>query len=452
LFAQTVRTDEIENDLPLEKFSKITKLLESIPEYSRNLYIGPLRIYPSLEISETFTDNVFGVSHNNRGTQEKIRDFYTTYKPRISLSLPFMRHTAAFDYGYEIFEYERLDEQERVNRKFGGVINLNFFKGFSISLSDRVSITRAPRRITRRTNPIVQFPTGEEAEEGEETEVEEEIEVLEAFGFNTPTPGREITNNVASLSINLPDFFDKLDFEIHYSNTDVSYKGRRFNGSERNTDVIGGTIIIKPLPRINITTGFDYTIIKYDSSFANDSTFQTIPFNISWQPTVKSNFFLNTRYNIRDYGRRSIFENFEGLDATLGYRFNVTERDNLTIKFERSLREQQFQRDPVNTAVGDDNPNFFTQFNIDYIHQFPRRNFSFKFSPTFQTLRFREGAAITQPREKVDTIRLEASVRYNAPRNWLFCEISYNYQDRNSTLSNGGLVTNIAQISVGLSF
>jgi len=207
-------------------------------------------------------------------------------------------------------------------------------------------------------------------------EEDEEDEVLEQFGINTFTRRRDFTNNLASLIINLPDFFDKLDFDIHYSNRDVSYKGSQFNSSERNEDVFGGTLIIKPLPKIRIRTGFDYGIIKYDSAFENDSTFQRIPFNISWQPTVKSNIFLNTRYNTRDYGRRSPFENFRGYDATLGYRFDVTERDNLTIKFERSLKEQQFQTElliPSLESVGDNNPYFFTQFNIDYVHRFPRR-------------------------------------------------------------------------------
>jgi hypothetical protein len=296
----------------------------------------------------------------------------------------------------------------------------------------------------------------------------EDVEVLEQFVFNTFTPRRHFTNNLASLVVDLPDFFDKLDFDIHYSNRDISYKQRRFDGSERNEDLFGGTLIIKPLPKIRIRTGFDYTIVRYDSRFENDSTYRRIPFNISWKPTVKSNFFLNTRFNTRDYGRRSPFENFSGYDATLGYGFNVTEKDELTLKFERSLKEQQFQRaqevDPgppleiVTLDRGDNNPYFYTQIDIYYVHRFTE-NFSFTFSPAFQHIRFLEreleftkNGAIGNVHEKVNTIRFEVIARYDAPREWLFGEISYSYQDRRSNLEGGDLIKNVGQISVGLSF
>ncbi len=66
--------------------------------------------------------------------------------------------------------------------------------------------------------------------------------------------------------------------------------------------------------------------------------------------STKSYFFLNTSYKRRDYRGGSIYSNFTGYDATLGYRFNITERDNLLIKLENSLVEQQFQIDPDNPA------------------------------------------------------------------------------------------------------
>ncbi len=62
LYVQAVKADEIESNFLGEKFSQIAKLLESIPEYSGNLYIGPLSIYPSLEISGTYNDNVLNRS------------------------------------------------------------------------------------------------------------------------------------------------------------------------------------------------------------------------------------------------------------------------------------------------------------------------------------------------------------------------------------------------------
>ena len=42
--------------------------------------------------------------------------------------------------------------------------------------------------------------------------------------------------------------------------------------------------------------------------------------------------------------------------------------------------------------------------------------------------------------------------RYDAPSEWFFTEISYNYQDRNNNFPGADLVKNVGKISVGFSF
>ena len=46
---------------------------------------------------------------------------------------------------------------------------------------------------------------------------------------------------------------------------------------------------------------------------------------------------------------------------------------------------------------------------------------------------------------------MEVRCRYTAPHGWLFGEISYNYQDRDSNFPGGDLRKNVAKISVGIS-
>ncbi len=59
LCIQEVQTEEIKGGLFKDK---ILELLEKIPQSAGNLYIGPLRIHPSLTISETYDDNVFSTT------------------------------------------------------------------------------------------------------------------------------------------------------------------------------------------------------------------------------------------------------------------------------------------------------------------------------------------------------------------------------------------------------
>jgi hypothetical protein len=422
LCIQEVQTEEIEGNLFKDK---IIEILAKIPQSSDNIHLGPLRIHPSLEISETNDDNVFSTPQG----RPTLQDFYETYEPEISLELPLRKHLLKFDYGFEILDYNKsynpsVNEQDRVNRNWGGSADLNFGNGFSILLSDRVKIRRLPGRFTRRENRTVVDPIDDPGDgDGEET--------LEQFGFNIFTLPRQFTDNESSIEIDLPDYFNRLDFILKYSNKDLSYKQRSFGSTnDRNTNIFKGTIKIKLLPKVKIKTGIQYSDIRYDKNFINDSTYRKIPFEISWKASAKSYFFLNTSYKRRDYGRRSIFSNFTGYDATLGYRFNVTERDNILVKLERSLVEQQFMRDPDNTAQGDNNPQDWTQINMDYTHEFPR-NFSVTLSPTIQRRSFLErqnvptdDGGIVSKHQRITVMRLEVNGKYTAPNEWLSGEIS----------------------------
>jgi len=449
--SQEIHTQETKVDLFKDKSLEI---LEKIPQSRNNLNIGPLRIHPSLEISQTYDDNIF------ESPSKEQYDFYETYEPKISFELPFGKHLLRFDYGFEIFDYHddyklRARDPNRVNRRWGGSTVFNFANGFSIKLSDRVRRITIPGQFTRRLNRTIDDPV-------DGSGGEEEDEILETFATR-----RTWTANEASIDIDLPDFFDKLDFSINYTNKDISYKEFLFRDADRNSNILEGTVKIKPIPKIDITTGFKYVNERYDTRQGSDSSLKTIPFNILWRFTPKSHFFLTSNYNWRNYGS-GVYADFHGYRAQLGYRFHVTERDNLTIKFERSLLEQQFQRataidlsqsSPVveNLNIGRNNPQDWTQIAVDYTHQFPR-NFSVTFSPAWQGRRYRDrqpfidkdGTLVNKP-EEIDTIRLEINGRYTAPRGWLFGEISYKYQDRDSNFPDSDLKKNEAQISVGIS-
>ena len=85
VFARDEELVEMDNPSGVDYFDDIVYFLKDIPSYSGRLRLGPVEISPSLDISETFTDNVFGAPNN------KVGDFYTTYEPGIILELPFLR-------------------------------------------------------------------------------------------------------------------------------------------------------------------------------------------------------------------------------------------------------------------------------------------------------------------------------------------------------------------------
>ncbi|GJQ58628.1 MAG: hypothetical protein D8M57_12500 [Candidatus Scalindua sp. AMX11] len=451
---------------------RILDILESIPQSAGHINLGPIEISPSFKLTGLYDDNVFD------SASRRIRahnDMALIYEPKISLALPVRNHSFAFDYGMKIFDYQgryelHNTEQDHVNRNWGGSADFNFANGFNIKLADRVQTTTMPGRFTRRSNAQITDPV--DIEDGIAVEPVDD-EILETFGFNTFTTRRTFTTNEASITIDLPDFFNKIDFSLTYINRDISYKEFTRREQDRNSNLFIGKVQIKPLPKINITTGFSYDSRRYDVREGADSTLKRVPFNILWRFTVKSHFFLNSAYNWRNYGS-GIYADFHGFEAKLGYRFNITRRDLLTLKVERSLVEQQFQQerivdltippsqidqtDIISPGRGDNNPQHWTQIGFDYTHQFSR-NISLTFSPVWQRRKFRDrdfligedGTFISTHRE-IDTIQFELAGRYTAPRGWLFGEFFYKYQDRDSNIPGGDLVKNSGGISIGLNF
>ena len=410
VFAQQSGTIGIDNYPDDGYFNELIDFLKEIPPVSGKLRFGPLEISPTLEISETFDDNVFNAPN------DKVGDFYNTYEPGIILELPFKRHSIAIDYHTQINDYTRnytrAQKQDNVRQSLKGSLNLNFKNGFGISFSNQIKTrSLAGGVFERRENPLVIS--------NDENVPDDDAEPPEEFGINLIIEKRNITTNIAKLQIDFPVYINHFDFNLHYTNWDVSYQRASRDNNEHNDDSLGATIKYEPHKNVKIKTGFDYEIVRYDSDKNKDSTIRRIPFNISWQTTAKSKFFLHTRFNMRDYGSNSNFKNYSGYDATLGYKFNISGKDKLTVKFERSLKEQKFrseqkvvQRNIV--TVGDDNPYFFTQLNIDYVHRFSKR-LSFTFSPYIQTLRFKEKVhvngenrgVISLPREKVDAVGID---------------------------------------------
>ncbi len=116
LYIQEVYSQDIKENLFKDK---ILEIFEKIPQSEDKLYIGPLRIHPSLEISETYDDNVF---NSDSSVVRDHQDFYETYNPEISLELPLKNHSLNFDYGLQILEYHhhyKIDAAEQ-NRHLAG--------------------------------------------------------------------------------------------------------------------------------------------------------------------------------------------------------------------------------------------------------------------------------------------------------------------------------------------
>ncbi len=102
-------------------------------EADGNIHIGQLRIHPFLQVSESFSDNIFSAPS---GT---IRDSIMTYTPGLKLHYEFGRHQADAEYSsvvsrYRTYKFENTTDHNAngsVDLKLGSFIGLKFSDAFT---------------------------------------------------------------------------------------------------------------------------------------------------------------------------------------------------------------------------------------------------------------------------------------------------------------------------------
>lgn len=413
ILSQNLETDEFPAQSDLN-------IMEEIDMLYHNLHIGTLGIKPSYEIIETYDDNVFNTS------EDETADLYTLHQFDIGLLSPLSDYSLVhLDYNAKIYEYMRIQDLNHVNQSLDGGLDFNFANDFKFSFSDRIKKSVIPPGVQRRF-------FGDIIEDGIP---------IEDQGPNAFVNQRNLTTNTASFDLDFPDFFPNLDFSIHYVNRDVSYQEEEFKDSDYNVDILSAIVEYQyPFLPIEISSGFLYSIVRYDSSPNRDSRRKEVPFDIEWKITPKNELYLISNYKTSNYGSQSTLENFEGFETILGNRYLVTPVSSIEIFAERSVKEQRST---------DNNSYFLTAIGLKYTWEHDR--FDASIEVDYFNLKFFERNDALGVVEEVNGISVNLSIIYS-PQDWWFAEFDYGYNRRNNIIDLGDLTKNTVSLSAGLSF
>src|SRR3972149_10723741 len=96
-----------------------------------NIHLGPLRIYPSAAINETYIDNLFLTTHDKKD------ELITTFSPGIAFKLPLRRHSLNIEYKADILRFSDYDDLDRVDQSGAGFLEFDFPGGLNIKFGDR---------------------------------------------------------------------------------------------------------------------------------------------------------------------------------------------------------------------------------------------------------------------------------------------------------------------------
>jgi polysaccharide biosynthesis protein VpsM len=114
-------------------------LLPAAARAEGNLHVGQLKVNPFVSVAETFGDNVYFTSTDERN------DSITTTTPGINLQLPFRTHSAGLEY-YSVFtRYKKYTEENTTDGHAKGDVNMKFGSLFGLKLSDAYDNGHEPR-------------------------------------------------------------------------------------------------------------------------------------------------------------------------------------------------------------------------------------------------------------------------------------------------------------------
>lgn len=402
--------------------SDARNILDRISGFHNNLYIGRVGIKPSYQINEVFDDNVF-----NTTPGEKTSDFYTLHQIKIGLVSPLSDHSLAhLDYDAEVFDYYRVTGVGRINQSLKGALDFRFANDFNFGFSNKIRRHVIPPGVQRRFFGDI---------------VDLDIPVEDIDGPNVFVDRREVVTNIAHFYLDFPKFFQNLSFSASYKNRDVNYQTREFKDFDFNTHTAGITAEYNhPFLPISFSSGFFTAIQRYDARRQNSNTKKTIPFDVEWKINHKHEIYLNTHYKTTNYVRESNFENFQGWEVILGYRYIITPVSTIEIFGDRSIREQRRV---------DNNSYFYTAVGIKYT--LTHNRFVMSVDTSYFNIRFFKTSPGLERVEEVNGVMTNLNIRYN-PQEWWFAEFSYNYYLRDNVIDFGDFDKNMVSLGVGVTF
>lgn len=234
-----------------------------------NIKAGPVEVHPFVEITETYSDNIY----RNYGGFKKESDFITTLSPGIRFVLPLKTHSLQLDYRADANWYARLSETNYTDHRGGGLVKLEFPGGLSLNFSDYFSHTTYPRR------------------------AKEQPGVPAALD-----PYRELPRNINDLNATIKyRFLDRWAIEGRYNNYNYRYTHDYDEDGNYNRNLFGGSLYYRLTPRIDALLDYNFSKVNYTEQNTDDNTNHSAYLGISFDPTAKLNGYLKLGWAYKKY-------------------------------------------------------------------------------------------------------------------------------------------------------
>ena len=361
-----------------------------------DIKLGPVKIRPSIEFMETYSDNIY-LSYDNKAKES---DYITTLSPGIQFLLPLKRHSFQVGYKTDINRYSDNDETDYTNHLFGWALSLDFPGGLIFTLSDNYSIATVPRKWKEQAG---------------------------ISGSGDSYRELDYKANVLNAKVRY-NFVDRWAVAVWYNNYDFDYDESYNDSGSYNRNLGGGSIFYRFTAKTEAFIEYNYSRVDYDTYNNTDDNKNNMAYiGLSFDPTAKLNGCLKLGWVEKKYdktvsGRDDSLDKFSCL-VDLGY--NISVYNQLKLKVYRAIEED------VDTNVA------FTKndVNMNFRHVLAwNEKINLNANVGYGTFDFEKSTTDTDGTSKIRDDEKwygEVGVGY-AIQKWLKFELNYTHTDNDS--------------------
>lgn len=363
--------------------------------------LGPLSLTPYVNVSGTFTDNVFLTKNDKKS------DFYYSLLPGVKVKArPIGRHNFYLNYDADISQFNKFTGADSVVQSLDAGLDLDLPKEFGIKLGDKITYGA----------DLPDF-------EGDET--------------------AQYLDNLARIEASYT-FFHRFGIGLRYGHEVKDYERSGDEIDNFDTNTVGGFFRFRILRRTSALLEYTYSITEYrkDRARVENNYSNRINTGITWDITAKTRGavrggYVQTHYHVIDRKDDAIF-------TSANISHELTSHIIISLTGIRSI---------FDTSNADDNIEFSTSYVSNQVtaglkHTY--RKFTTSIGGDYIFDRYLHDDLRAGKKRKDYVWRGSAGIDYQMQR-WIRLGVKYRYTNLNSNFDTEDYGENLVAFFVGLS-
>jgi hypothetical protein len=354
------------------------------PAFKGGIKVGPLRVHPGVDISETYTDNFF------LDPDDEESDWTTLFSPNLVVDLPLRRHGFRFEYRSDFYRNLRHTDNNVDHHMVGGTLFLDFPGGLTIEAGHKWVASSNP--------PVI---------EGDEE--------------------KEFKDNISRIDVGYA-FTDRYSISVQYTHTIRRFDEDIYEVDDYDEDGVSLSLYYRILPKTRVFIEGGWTRIEFPERDVYDSNNWWVWVGARTTPAAKIVGEIKGGWSMKVWDDDVVGDDVITFGMEGNLYFDPTPRTRLTLTLYRRIQDATFTT-TENVVYGSSYTSTGGKFGV-------RQGFGPRLegfgSFGLEYLQFNEkGLASEKRRDRL--IEAAVGLRYRIWK-WIFFGMGYEFRNKESTI------------------